>query len=152
MFLCIRRGFDAVCVERLDGDFAAGHYLQLGGVLPLLIGAAPRVLLAALPDEEIASYLARPLSQNTPKTPVDPDELWSAIRDIRDTGGSVSRDDVLLGVKAFGAPVYDHTGAVVAALSLSGISAHIPDEQEPHVLQQVRQAADKASSALGYTA
>lgn len=151
IFLCIRRGNDAVCVERLDGDFAAGHYLKLGGVLPLHIGAAPRVLLAALPDDEIAAYLARPLERNTPETPVDPDELWAEVRRIRAEDGATSRDDVLLGVKAFGAPVYDHTGSVVAALSLSGISAHIPDDDEPRVLTLVREAAAKASTALGHT-
>lgn len=150
VFLCIPRAGDAVCVERLDGRYASTHFLRLGGALPLHIGAAPRVLLAALSDEEIRAYLAGPLPQNTPNTPVTEAELWKVIHDIRTDGSSISRDDVVVGVKAFGAPVHDHTGRVVAALSLSGMSAQIPDSEEQRVLAEVSDAARQASRAMGY--
>lgn len=150
VFLCIPRGDEAVCVERLDGRYASTHFLRLGGALPLHIGAAPRVLLAALADEEIEAYLKRPLARNTPQTPTTRKELWAEVRRIRDEGRAISRDDVVTGVKAFGAPVRDHTGRVVAALSLSGMSAAIPGEKEENVLEQVAAAAAEASVAMGH--
>lgn len=151
IFLCIRMGRDAVCIERLDGEFASTHFLQLGGTLPLHIGAAPRVILASLPDEEIDDYLAEPLARNTPQTPADATDLRAEIHRIRAEGRAVSRDDVVVGVKAFGAPVRDHTGRVVAALSLSGLSAHIPDQAEQRILGLVADAASVASLALGFS-
>lgn len=150
VFLCIPRGDEAVCVERLDGRYASTHFLRLGGALPLHIGAAPRVLLSALADDEIEAYLERPLAANTPQTPTSRAELWTEVRRIRAEGRSISRDDVVVGVKAFGAPVRDHTGRVVAALSLSGMSAAIPDEEEERVLTAVARAADEASAAMGH--
>jgi len=150
VFLCIPRGDEAVCVERLDGRYASTHFLRLGGALPLHIGAAPRVLLAALSDQEIEAYLKRPLARNTPATPTSRDDLWAEVGRIRTEGRAVSRDDVVVGVKAFGAPVRDHTGRVVAALSLSGMSATIPDDKEDEVLDQVAAAAAEASAAMGH--
>ncbi|WP_160826468.1 IclR family transcriptional regulator [Actinomadura sp. J1-007] len=150
VFLCVPRDGEAVCVERLDGRYASTHFLRLGGALPLHIGAAPRVLLAALPDAEVDAYLARPLERNTPDTPATATELWPEITRIRAAGRAVSRDDVVPGVKAFGAPVRDHTGRVVAALSLSGMAAHIADEAETDVLDAVAAAADEASAAMGH--
>src|SRR5207237_1354039 len=58
VFLCIRRGLEAVCIERLEGFRAVSLALTLGGVLPLHAGAAPRVLLAAEPESAWRDYYA----------------------------------------------------------------------------------------------
>lgn len=150
VFLCIARGCEAVCVERLDGRYASTHTLRLGGTLPLHVGAGPRVLLAARPDEEIEAYLDGPLERSTSATPIAPAAVWDDLRLIRREECAISRDDVELGVKAVGAPVRDHTGAVAAALSLSALSVHLLDDDEPRVVELVRSAAETASRALGY--
>src|SRR5207244_10669190 len=51
VFLCVRRGDDAVCIERLDGLRVQSLMLRLGGSLPLHLGAGPRTLLAWEPPE-----------------------------------------------------------------------------------------------------
>src|SRR6202011_4538710 len=48
--LTLRRGFQAVFIERLQGERAHALAISLGGVLPLHVGAAPRTLLAFEPD------------------------------------------------------------------------------------------------------
>ena len=48
-FLCVRRGYEAVCIERLPGEHVESLALRLGGALPLHAGAAPRTLLAFEP-------------------------------------------------------------------------------------------------------
>lgn len=145
VFLCIPRGDEAVCVERLDGRFASTHTLRIGGTIALQVGAAPRVLLAARPDEEIDEYVAR-----SPGMASSPATLRTQLRKIRADGYAVSRDDVEPGVKAFGAPIRDLTGQVVAAVSLSGLTIHLPDEGEQRMLVLIRDAADRASHALGH--
>src|SRR6059058_5650445 len=70
VFLCVRRGDDAVCIERLDGLRVQSLMLRLGGSLPLHLGAGPRALLAWEPREEWETYVARvPLEPLTEKTP-----------------------------------------------------------------------------------
>ena len=49
VFLCVRRGLEAVCIERIDGARVTLLELRLGGSLPLHLGAAPRRLLRSSP-------------------------------------------------------------------------------------------------------
>jgi DNA-binding IclR family transcriptional regulator len=149
VFLLVLRGDEAVCIERLDGRYASTHTLRVGGTLPLHLGAGPRLLLASLPDEQVESYLAGPLQHRTSPTQATADELREYVRRIRDDGYSVSQDDVELGVKALSVAIRDHTGGVVAALSISGLTAHLPDSEQAQQLGLLHVAAQAASRALG---
>jgi len=53
---------------------------------------------------------------------------------------------------ALGAPVYDESGAVAAALSLSGIVQHFTPNTLPGMVRKVVEAADELSRRLGYVA
>ena len=48
--LALRRGNQAVFIERLQGESTHALAIKLGGVLPLHVGASPRALLAFEPD------------------------------------------------------------------------------------------------------
>lgn len=152
VFLLVLRGDEAVCVERLDGRYAATHILRVGGTLPLHLGAGPRLLLSTLTDDQVESYLAGPLQHRTSPTQPTADELRDAVRRIRRDGYSVSKDDVELGVKALSVPLRDHTGEIIAALSISGLTAHLPESEQDNQLALLRSAARSASRALGLRA
>ncbi len=64
IFLTIRSGFEGVCIERVDGRWVQNMALQLGGSLPLHVGAGPRVLLAAADDE----FVEHPGNAGRPRT------------------------------------------------------------------------------------
>jgi DNA-binding IclR family transcriptional regulator len=149
IFLMVLRGDEAVCLERLDGRYASTHTLRVGGTLPLHLGAGPRLLLASLPDGQVESYLAGPLQRRTSPTQATADELREEVRRIRRDGFSTSQDDVELGVKALSVAIRDHTGDVVATLSISGLTAHLPDAEQVHQIELLRSAAQAASRALG---
>ena len=149
VFLLVLRGDEAVSIERLDGRYASTHTLRVGGTLPLHLGAGPRLLLASLPDERVESYLAGPLQHRTSPTQATADELRDEVRRIRRDEYSTSNDDVELGVKALSVAIRDHSGDVVAAVSISGLTAHLPDSEQEHHLALLRSAAQNASRALG---
>lgn len=149
VFLLVPRGDEAVCVERLDGRYAASHTLRVGGVLPLHLGAGPRLLLASLPAEQVEAYLAGAFQRRVAAPGIDEGELRAQITAIHRDGYALSEDDVELGVTALGAPVRDHTGTVVAALSLSGLSAHLPAGERDEQVRTLFAAAEAASRALG---
>jgi DNA-binding IclR family transcriptional regulator len=151
LFLCVRRGDDAVCVERLDGRRVTSLALRLGGALPLHAGAAPRVLLAFEPRSRWHEYLARPLESFNTKTPVGADELLPALEAIRRDRLSVSDEDVTPGIAALGAPVFDHHGDVVGALSISGVrEAILGEESAPRIRELIANGAVEVSRGLGF--
>ena len=152
VFLCVRRGKEAVCIERLDGRRVQSLALRLGGSLPLHAGAAPRVLLAFEPKERWEEYVAEgELEVFTPKTPVVKAVLFRRLDEVRRLGYAVSDEDVTVGIAALGVPIFDHRGAICAALSISGVRSAILGEGADRMTERIVEGAREISRALGYT-
>lgn len=150
VFLCVRRDYEAVCIERLDGKRVQSLALRLGGSLPLHAGAAPRALLAFEPPAFWDGFIASgPLEQLTPSTPITKKALISELKASVKRGYAISDGDVTVGIAAIGAPVFDHAGVLRAALSVSGIRAQIL-EDDGAVIHLVVAGADEISRSLGY--
>lgn len=151
VFLCIRRGYEAVCIERIDGRWVQSMALRLGGSFPLHIGAAARALLAFEPRRLWEEYLSQgELEAFTVKTPCTREELVPLLEKVRATGCSVSDEDVTLGMAAIGAPVFNHHGEVCAALSMSGPKPTILGDAEKASRSRIVGGAAEISRALGY--
>src|SRR5215210_4674369 len=106
IFLCVRRGDDAVCIERIDGSRVNLLALRIGGSLPLHVGAAARALLAFEPPTAWDEYLNRQhLEPLTPNTPATRDAVLEELRATRARGYSISDQDVTPGVGSVGAPI-----------------------------------------------
>ncbi len=152
VFLCVRRGRQAVCIERIEGSHVVSLALRLGGALPLHAGAASRALLAAEPRSAWDQYWgsAGELESFTPATPRTREQLHEELEAVRRRGYSVSDGDVTIGIAALGAPIRDARGAVTAALSISGVRESILGERGDEMVRLVTSAADAVSTALGF--
>jgi DNA-binding IclR family transcriptional regulator len=151
-FLCVRRGYDAVCIERIDGTRINLLALSLGGTLPLHAGGVSRALLAFEPQAFWEEYLDhRELEALTPNTPATREALLAELRATRERGYSISDEDVTPGIAAVGAPILDHTDRVRASLSVGGIREHLFADRE-RAIELVCQAAADISRALGHDA
>lgn len=153
VFLCIREAGRAICIERIDGRFAHTLALRLGGTLPLHVGASPLVLLSYMSDEDVESYLTRAdrLERYTARTMTSPTVVRRAVFGCRVKGFVVSNEDVTDGVASIGAPIFDHEGTVVAAVSLSGLTPHVLGGNESRLVENVRIAATRISHELGFS-
>lgn len=148
-FLSVLRDDQAVCVERFHGNQPIQvSWWQVGGALPIHCGAGPRVLLAFLPDADSDTLLARPLASLTPASRTDAGAVRAALGRIRRRGFELAVDDVALGLAALGVPVRNRSGAVVAALSLGGLTPHIAPRGKPRFLAEALEAAAAISARL----
>ena len=154
VFLCVRRGDDAVCIERLDGLRVQSLALRLGGSLPLHLGAGPRALLAWEPREEWEAYVRRqnPLAGMTERSPVTRDALVEELERSLDRGFAVSDEDVTPGIASLGAPVFDYTGRIRAAVSIGGMRRFLLEEIRDDAVALLVDGAREISAALGHTA
>ena len=57
-----------------------------------------------------------------------------------------------IGLRCIGVPVFDHTGSVVAAVSVAGTTSQITGENVNDLAGRVMGAAGELSQVLGYTA
>jgi DNA-binding IclR family transcriptional regulator len=152
VYLCVRDRLRAVCIERLDGGDVRSMALRLGASLPLTVGGAPTALLAYLPRSEYESVrdasVAAAVSEGGRR---DAAEIDRVVETARGNGVAVSDGDVTPGVGAVGAPVFNHRGEIVAAISVSGIRAHIlGDDVRERVRDATKRSADDISAALGW--
>jgi DNA-binding IclR family transcriptional regulator len=151
-FLCVRDGDHALCLERVGGRHRVRIFTwQLGERQLLHWGAAPRALLSGFSDAEILTYAARTgLPTLTPQTIAAPDQLLADARRTRAQGYALSNEDVTAGIAAVGVPVRDHTGEVVASISVSGLAATYTAERIAELADATRSAGYRLSRQLGY--
>ncbi len=154
VYLVVRRGREAVCIDRIEGLRIRSMALQLGGALPLHLGAGPRVLLAHEGPAYWDEYFEEAeLQALTPRTPTDRAGILSLLEEVRSLGYAVSDEDVTLGITSVGAAVFDHTGGVCAALSIGGLrSAVLGEDDGRRAVELVRQGADEVSRRMGFQA
>lgn len=151
VFLCVRRHFEAVCIERLNGKQVQTLELLLGGTLPLHVGAGPQVLLAFESDDFRENYFREAaLTRYTPKSKVSARALRAELGEIVRRGHSVSDEDVTIGIAAIGAPIFDHTARIRASLSLSGVRPAVLGEAQQEITRLVVDGAAEVSQLLGY--
>jgi DNA-binding IclR family transcriptional regulator len=151
-FLCVRRGYEAVCIERIDGSRVNLLALALGGSLPLHAGAVTRAILAFEPREFWDEYVEHHgVAGFTPKTPASREALFAELEATLERGYAISDEDVTPGIAAMGAPIFDHTGRVRAGLSLGGMRDTLFGH-ESRALEMLLEGAREISRALGYDA
>lgn len=148
-FLCVRRAGRAVCVERIEGVAVRSLALELGNSLPLYAGAAPRALLSHLPPADRLAVLRDTVPQ--PGDPARPAAaaILADARESRSAGYTVSDEDVTPGIAALGAPVFDHSGALAGAISVSGLRSQVLGDLTARNIALITAAAASVSRALG---
>jgi DNA-binding IclR family transcriptional regulator len=150
VFLLVRRGWEAVCIERLEGLRVQSLALRLGGSLPLHVGAGPRALLAWEPREVWDEYVeSGRLSTGTDRTPATRAALVRELEATLAQGYAVSDEDVTPGIASLGAPIFDYTGAVRAALSIGGLKTHVLGADREAFVELLVQGAREISTVLG---
>ena len=152
VYLVIRRGHEAVCIERVEGRRIRSMALQLGGSLPLHLGAGPRALLAYQPrqywDEYFTEVKFEPL---TPRTPTTKAANVALLEEARCLGYAISDEDVTIGITSVGAPIFDHTSEIHAAISVGGLRAAVlGDGGGERAVQLVTEGAAEISRKMGY--
>lgn len=149
VFLCIRRGMRAVCIERIDGLDVQIHSLRLGESLPLGEGVAPRAILAFESLEIVEAYFGE-AAEHPPVSAIAPDTatLRGLLAETASTGVAVAEAEWVNGIGGVGAPIFNYKGQVVGALSISGLSRRLFSGAYDAV-GLVRDAAQAVSWNLG---
>jgi DNA-binding IclR family transcriptional regulator len=93
---------------------------------PLHCTALGKAILAFLPEAEVNTLLdGYPLVKKTPKTITQKAHLREHLALVREHGVAIDLEENLSGVTCLAAPIFDHAGRVVAALSVSGPSSRM---------------------------
>ncbi len=146
--LSVASGTDIIVIAKANCQQPLQRTMQLGERAPMQATAAGKAMLAFLhlngtTRGASAKNQARGFSINRRK-------LVEELKAIRSGGLAYSREELIKGIVAIGAPVFDLTGAPVAALSVSVPTVRFNSKRESAVANAVRKAADTLSRQLGY--
>ncbi|ARU87982.1 IclR family transcriptional regulator [Pseudomonas sp. M30-35] len=123
--LSVLSGHDIVYVMRIPGPNQTFAEMLPGRRMPAWSTSAGRVLLSALPDEQIRASLAsvEPVPY-TAHTELDRDVLFEQIVQARKQGYAFTRDQVLIGQLGLAAPIRNVHFQAVAAVNITAHSSN----------------------------
>jgi IclR family acetate operon transcriptional repressor len=111
--------------------------------------ASGKAMLAWLPEDDMRRVLSKGLARFTPKTITEWPALIEALRHVRRNGYAMDDEEYQPGVICVGAPIRDHNGAVVGAISASTPAMRANDGHISLMREQVVSAVRALSSELG---
>lgn len=118
----VLEGDDVVYVSRVNAPRLLTTGFEPGTRLPAYTSTAGRVLLAALPENDLHAYLARTeLIAYTHLTVLDKEQLFDELMTIREDGFGITENQYEIGLRGISVPVKDRRGALIGALSVSMI-------------------------------
>ncbi|WP_243718500.1 IclR family transcriptional regulator [Actinomadura sp. 7K534] len=119
--LSIRRGDTRLYVDQVVPPHELRVEVSLGIPYPLHAGSSSKAILAFLDEAEVGALLGRHgLEALTDRTIVDEERLRKELATIRKRGYASSQGERQEGTASIAAPVFDHDGRVIAALSVAG--------------------------------
>lgn len=124
-------------------------YTDLGAPRPAHQGAPGKVLLA-FADEDLRKRVLRSRLKSADGSPISLPEFRQELDRIAEKGYAVSLQERVVGVVALAVPVHDHTGNVVAALSISIPAARAGLAELEALAPVAVEAAKTLSYRLGY--
>lgn len=141
-----------VYLDKVDSPSTVRMHSRIGGRMPLYCTAAGKAMLAWLPDEVVDRVLSLPTPARTEHTLTTPTAIRENLAVIRGRGWSMDDVENELDIRCVGAAIFDRSGAVVAACSLSGPDQRITSSRAHELGPRVRAAADAIGRRLGATA
>lgn len=149
VILSLRVGDRRVHLDYVESTQPIRRVTQLGHEGPLHVGAAGLVLLAHLDDEEIEDYLRRELGGSDPVA-AQTDEIRKSVAAIRRHGYAVVSGKVNIDTAAVAAPVRNHTGEPIAALTVSCPRDRFTKPLREACMVHIGDVAARLSRRLGY--
>ena len=109
-----------VYVDKITGSSTIQMASRVGDRADVHSTASGKAILAHLSSAEFHRVVAAGLPAHTPRTLATARQLADDLRRVRERGYSIDDIENEEGIRCVAAPVFDHNGDVVAAISVSG--------------------------------
>jgi DNA-binding IclR family transcriptional regulator len=136
-------------VDKVAGASPIQMASRIGDTGTAYSTASGKAMLAHLGDAEFDRVVAMGLEPRTPATITDPAELRSHLAATRERGCAYDDLENEQGIRCVAAPVFNHTGACVCAVSVSGPAERIAANRDEYT-KRIVAGAQHISRELGH--
>lgn len=149
--LAILDGYEFVYIDKVEGNSAVKMASQIGSRGACHCTALGKVLLAGTPEEHWREYAERRgLPRRTARTITAADALFAELRRVAQLGWAMDDVENEEGIRCIGAPIHDHAGQVVAAISISGWTVSMTEQRAQQLIPLLLDYTRRASEMLGF--
>ena len=142
-------GDEIVILDGVEGPSLVGASSEVGTRWPAHATSTGKVLLAAGSGLGGSDRRPRQLRRLTPRTITDPVRFERELDRARERGWATAVEELEAGYVAVGAPVLDHAGRALAAISVGGPAARLTGRRIPLLARRVVRSARRIARHLG---
>jgi IclR family KDG regulon transcriptional repressor len=151
--VAVRDGADVIYLVKVDSTHPVRMVSAVGRRLPAHCTAVGKMLLSGLGRAELDAVLSKgALPGMTPESITDPDSLRAHLERVRAEGVAVDIGESDTAMRCVAAAVRDHSGAVIAAMSLSAPIIRWTPQAQGVWTELIREGAATLSARMGYLA
>lgn len=147
--LAVLDGSNIVYLFNIESRQAIRMHSYLGVNMPAFCTSEGRALLAFSPEPVVARVLGGPLLPRTERTVTHPKQLRALLDQVRRDGHALDDEESELGMRSVAAPIFDASGAVVAAVGMGGPVQRLTRKSLRTLVPLVTQTAAMISARLG---
>ena len=139
LYIRIRESRQAVRLSSGLGSRAPAHCTSVG-----------KALHAFQPPEVVRQVIDNGQKRYTENTITEPTLLLKELADVRQKGYALDDEEIEPGLRCIAAPIRDHTGQVVAAISVAAPVQRMTKKSVQATIPSVQSSAEAISRRLGY--
>jgi DNA-binding IclR family transcriptional regulator len=150
--LCVRDGHNVIYIDHVGSpDHHLRAFTKLGGKAPLYASGVGKVFLSCLDRQRLQKFIDQvELMPFTPHTIITIPKLIDELNTIRRKGYAIDNQEKEIGVRCVAAPVFNHSGRIQAAISVSGAAQRLTLKRLPILGRLVIDTAQQLSAAIGH--
>ncbi len=151
IYLTVLDGREVLYVECFESTKRLRTYSVIGVRAPLHCTSVGKVILAFMDEDAVEEVVqSMGLPRFTEATITDREKLDTELAKIRRRGYAIDNMEHEQGVRCVGAAVRNHTGEVLASISVSGPSQRMTVDRIEAIAPLVMNTAEEISKRLGY--
>lgn len=141
---------EIIHLEKIDSSEILRIDPGIGSRVPAYCAGLGKAILAFLPDEDLNSFLKSvPLKPMTQNTITNKEDLLKELGRIRKQGFATDHEELCIGLRCVGTPVFDYTNYPSYSVSVAGPSSRMTKEKITVMKEEVRRVGRELSKSLG---
>jgi DNA-binding IclR family transcriptional regulator len=142
-----------VYLDKVDPNRRVCMSSKIGTSNPVYCTSMGKAMLAFQPEETIEQIIAKiRFVRYTHKTLYSRELLLKALERVRRRGYAIDDEEIELGVRCIGAPIFNENRRAIAAVSISGPSSRITAQRLPTIAEHLLCCCRDISASLGVRA
>ena len=149
--LSVLRDTSIVYLDKMEPKHRIRMACRVGITNPVYCTSMGKAKLAFQPEKSIEQVIAKiRFTPFTHKTLRSPEALLKSLERVRRRGYAIDDEEIEVGVRCIGAPIFNEDHEPVAAVSVSGPSSRITAQSVPDIAEHLLRCCRDISASLNW--